>query len=152
MHVPAWPVLPSSTLAQNEIAEKFRVPSLMGMGSYCDDYPDDCGMAPVPDDGKGAGGSPAGVKAPTPAPGPVIDWTKVVGGATQGVTDIAKLVLIQPGTVQQGGSTIRQTPGFAVPVPATSTNVGVKADTGGSLLIAAAVAGVALLFLLKGKG
>ncbi len=145
MHVPAWPVLPSSTLAQNEIAEKFRVPSLMGLGLQM------CNEETCWDDGSGtgAGGSPGG--SPSTPTISSSDWTKIIGGATAGVTDIAKLVLIQPGTVQQGGTTIRQTPGFAVPVPATQTGVNLKANTGSGLIIAAAAVGIAALFLFKGK-
>lgn len=65
MHVPAWPVLPDSTLAPDAVLEKFRVAGLAGMGTFvCPDpsNPDSCY-----DDGLGSGG------APTP-PGGGVDF------------------------------------------------------------------------------
>lgn len=182
MHVPAWPVLPSSTLAQNQIAEKFNVSALAGLGMEI------CNEETCYDDGSGAGGSPGGVESvnlpymqdtgaagwpgtpfgtavnvPT-AGGTTITYVNrgsqsapnyqpVIGAAVQGAIDLAKLFAITPGTVQQGGTTLKQNPGFAVPLPATNTGVSLKANTGSSLIIAAAAVGIAALFLFnKGKG
>lgn len=181
MHVPAWPVLPSSTLAPSQIAEKFNVPSLMGLGMEI------CNEETCYDDGSGAGGSPGGLPVETvnlpyfqetgaagwpatptgtavnvpSAGGTVITYVNrgtqalpnyqpVIGAAVQGAIDIAKLFAITPGTVQQGGTTLKQNPGFAVPLPATNTGVSLKANTGSGLIIAAAAVGIAALFLLKG--
>jgi hypothetical protein len=50
MHVPAWPVLPDSTLAPDAVLEKFRGASLAGLGTMiCDEsgcYDD--GTSPAP--------------------------------------------------------------------------------------------------------
>jgi hypothetical protein len=63
MHIPAWPVLPDSTLAPGAVLQKFRVSSLAGLGCGCsqtDDTgtcldPDPC---PPPPSSAGCPGSP----------------------------------------------------------------------------------------------
>ncbi len=177
MHVPAWPVLPSSTLAQNEIAEKFNVPSLMGFGSFCDDFPDECGMdtSVLTTDPNstalpyfletGAQGWPAtptgtAVNVPTnkgtvtyinqgTAAAP--NYMPVFGAAVAGAIDIAKLLTIQSGTVQQGGTTLKQNPGYAVPTPNTNTGLKLTTNSSSTILIAAAVGVGVLLMMQQGR-
>ena len=48
MHVPAWPVLPDSTLAPAAVLEKFRVRALAGLGCGCSET-DDTGTCLDPD-------------------------------------------------------------------------------------------------------
>ena len=52
MHVPAWPVLPDSTLAPAAVLEKFRVRALAGLGDPCfpgdPDYDPTICAAPTP--------------------------------------------------------------------------------------------------------
>lgn len=172
MHVPAWPVLPSSTLAQNEIAEKFNVPSLMGIGSFCDDYPDECGqVGPETDPNSttlpyfietGAQGwpsTPTGTAVNVPTNRGTVtyinqgtqqqpNYMPVFGAAVAGAIDIAKLLTIQQGTVQSGGNTLRQNPGLPVPTPNTTTGVKLTTNSSSTILIAAAV-GIGFLFLMQ---
>ena len=175
MHVPAWPVLPDQTIAR-PISEAFRVPAMAGLGAMvCDDsgcYDDGSGAqvtevlptVEIPTTPIAAGTSyydtlgfntPPGGTVTVPASGggnvtlqnrgtqasPV--WAQV----TQGIIDVTKLMTIQPGTVQQGGTTLRQTPGYAVPTPATSTQLQAQVNSGAGLAIAAAVGLAALIFL-----
>jgi hypothetical protein len=145
MHVPAWPVYPSGAPAPSSASEAFRATSLAGLGVLqCTEDP----FGPCWDDGEGsgAGGSPAGSDSS-------VDWNAIIAGGLKAGTDISKLVLIQPGTLQQGNVTTRQTEGFPVAspaVPVTSTKFGVKSDTGGSILIAAGVA-IAAVVLMSGR-
>lgn len=139
MHVPAWPVLPDQTLAE-PVSEAFRVPALAGLGVTT------CDVFGCYDDGTGAGGSPAGT--PTPPATTGIDWGSILGTAIKSGTDLSKLVLIQPGTVQQGSTILRQTPGFAVPTPTTQTGVTANVSAGAGLAVAAAVGLAALVFLM----
>jgi hypothetical protein len=131
MHVPAWPVYPDQTRAPMPVSEAFRAPSLAGLGIYrCDAELGDCwDDGSTPDDGTGAGGSPAG----NAGAGSSIDANALIAAALRAGTDISKLVLIQPGTLQQGNVTTRQTAGYTVSPPSTSTRLGlgVKSDTGG---------------------
>lgn len=77
------------------------------------------------------------------------NWAPVVGAITSGIFDIAKLLTIQPGTVQQPGVTLRQSPGYPVTVPQTQTGVNVAATTGGGLMMAAAAVLIAMMFLRR---
>lgn len=56
MHVPAWPVLPDSTLAPQAVLEKFRVRSLAGLGVLQCLDPND--SSSCYEDGTGQGGTP----------------------------------------------------------------------------------------------
>jgi hypothetical protein len=152
MHVPAWPVYPSGAPAPSSASEAFGATPLAGLGILqCTEDPfgpcwDD---GSNPDDGTGAGGSPAGNSDAESG----IDVNALIAQGLKAGTDISKLVLIQPGTLQQGNVTTRQTAGFPVAspaVPVTSTKLGVKSDTGGSILIAAGVA-IAAVVLMSGR-
>ena len=77
----------------------------------------------------------------------------VIAAAIKGGMDITKLLVIQPGTVQQGNTTIRQTTGYAVSAPVTSTGVsGTLTTSSSTILLLAAAAFAALMFMGKAKG
>ena len=76
-----------------------------------------------------------------------------IAAAIKGGLDITKLLVIQPGTVQQGNTTIRQTTGYAVSAPVTSTGVsGTLTTSSSTILLLAAAAFAALMFMGKAKG
>lgn len=80
------------------------------------------------------------------------NYAPAIGAAVQGAIDIAKLLTVQPGTVQQGGTTIRQNPGFGVPTPYTSTSLNLGATGASSgMLIAVVGLGAVLVFSMMRK-
>ena len=177
--IDAYTVLPDSVLSPGEVAQKFQGRSMAGigraqfrrglraLGQTCTTYDPVDGSCL--DTIQTSGDSSIDLSYPTgtsvgypvtgasgqPATGPsgssVINWTPVANSIATGLIDIAKLETVQPGTVQQGGTTIRQTAGYGVPVPSTSTVLGLNTTTSSSVLILAAIAAVALVFMSKGN-
>ena len=167
MHVPVWPVLPDSTLANNAILEKFRSSSL---GDFCDDNPAECGGAPVvtPDSSIDLSSLyPVGqtstqvVNIPTSAgttPGLVapsqssLAWANFAANLAKAGMTLAQINAIQPGTVvSANGAILRQSTGLPVPVTTSNTNLGLSAS-GSSGLIIAAVVGLVAVMMLGRKG
>ena len=139
MHVPAWPVYPEQNSAA--IAQAFRSTTLSGLGCDAMGSGEDC-------DGIGAGGSPAGDSEASGG-----DWAAAAAAAAKAAADLAKLAIIQPGTMQQGNLTSRQNPGYPVqPAVTSSTLLGVQSNTGGALMIAAVVAIGAVVLMSGRKG
>ncbi len=183
MHVPAWPVLPSSTLAPDAIRAKFAPRSLMGLGTMiCDTetcYDDGTQVVtetfpPTPT------GDSSGVNlcsmypSQSGCPGaPIAALPPVTVGQNVGVTvpaqnsqqwgilaaqllksgmTLAQIQAIQPGTVvSANGAILRQSPGFAVPTPNTSTQFGLQASPNTTTLLIAGLAVVAVMFM-GGRG
>jgi hypothetical protein len=124
----------------NNLSIRRRLPGIAGLG-------DDTTTITFPWDTTGTysgGGTGTGLPATTSSGSSSLDWTPIIQQATQGLIDIAKLNSIQSGTSQTGDTTIRQTTGYPVNALTTgypgSATVGVQADKGGMLAIAAAVA------------
>ncbi len=178
MHVPAWPVLPSSTLAPDALAAKFASRSLAGLGvlqcdeltcwdedlspptptgdsssvNLCSDYPmmPGCPGAPAPVQTVTVSGTPGYV---APSPNNSAQWAAFATQMLKSGMQLAQIQSIQPGTVvSANGAILRQSPGFAVPVTSSSTNIGLKANTSTTTLIVAGLAVAAVLFLQKGGG
>jgi hypothetical protein len=180
MHVPAWPVLPDSTLAPDAVLQKFRVRSLAGLGCGCSET-DDTGTCLDPDPCEGPAPLTAGCPGSPGCPGYVdpnlnLDiqntlaqlptttvgtqkgyvmpsqnsaaWANAIAQFAKAGMSLAQLNMIQPGTVlSANGAILRQAPGL--PVPVVSGNLGVNANTGGSMLILAGVGLIAVMMLSR---
>lgn len=164
MHVPAWPVHPDLVSA----GDAFQARSLSGLGlivcdetgsGECWDEPDaNTTTLELPFDVSQIPATTSGTVINVPTSSGVRSYQNVgtqaapnyvpmLTAVTQGAIDLAKLMAIQPGTVQQGGTTTRQTAGYAISTPTTSTGLNLTTGTGGGLIIAAGAVLVALMFM-----
>lgn len=170
MHIPVWPVLPDSTLANNAILEKFRSSSLAGLGDPCNSGDPDYDPLVCAELGAGAGvlpppvtpislppvavTTPSGPQVGYAAP-PVSDtaaWANFAATLAKSGMTLAEINAIQPGTVvSANGAILRQSTGLPVPVTTSNTNLGLTASGSSGLLIAAAVGFVAVLMLTGRK-
>lgn len=144
----------SGTLAPRDIARKFQSTSLAGLGSFCDDFPEECGQVDSVGVSTGGSGGSLDLCSIYPAPGcpgyqtTPYDTTPFGSGTPSGSgsgsdtallqslikagVDVSKLALVTPGTTLLNNGTVsRQNPGYAIP----GSGVGTVGVTGNSTMM-----------------